>query len=151
MVLISQIIIGSSLSIEKLALKSTHLDLKWRRASCALTHSNVSTTRELTPPTQSNAYSGNTVSTKSSTPRNTLISGKLGENPSTLTRAKQENDFKRFKNLFSKRLQEQLPNQYYSWSQPWFWHHIYPRTIVDYSQIYPEFYESQRCPFIRGS
>jgi len=92
--------------------------LKQKRASYALTHSNVSTVRELTPLTQLNTHSGNTVSIKSGTPRNILISGKLGENSSALTRAKQENDFKRFKNLFSKCLQEQLPNQHYSQSQP---------------------------------
>jgi len=114
MVLISQIIIGSLLDVAKLTLKSTHLDLKQRRASHALTHSNVSTARELTPPTQSNAHSGNTVSTKSGIPRNMLISRKLGDNPSTLTRVKQKNDFKRFKNLFSKRSHKQLPNQHYS-------------------------------------
>ena len=151
MVLISWIIIGSLLGVAKLTLKLTHLDSKYRRASLALTCSNVSTARDLTLLTQSNAYSGNTVSTKSGTSRNMLISRKPGENPSTLTRVKQENDFKRLKNLFSKHSQEQLPNQYYPQSQPRFQHPIHPRTIVDYSQIHPEFYKSRRCPFIRGS
>jgi len=100
MVFISWIIIGSLLGVAKLTLKLTHLDLKCKRASLALTRSNVSTARDLTPLTQSNAHSGNTVSTKSGTPRNILISGKLEENLSALTRAKQENDFKRLKNLF---------------------------------------------------
>jgi len=85
MVLISWIIIRSLLGVAKLTLKSTHLDSKCRRANLALTHSNISTARDLTPPTQLNAHSGNTVSTKSGTPRNTLISGKLEENPSALT------------------------------------------------------------------
>ena len=133
MVLISWIIIGSLLGVAKLTLKLTYLDSKHRRVSLALTHSNVSTIRDLTPLTQLNAYSGNTISTKSSTPRNTLISRKPGENPSTLTRVKQENDFKRLKNLFSKCSQEQLPNQHYPQSQPRFQHPIHPRTIMDYS------------------
>jgi len=113
MVLISQIIIRSLLDVAKLTIKSTHLNSKHRRVSLALTHSNVSTVRDLTPLTQLNAHSGNTVSTKSGIPRNTFISRKLGENPSALTRAKHENDFKRLKNLFSKCSQEQLPNQHY--------------------------------------
>jgi len=80
MVLISQIIIGSLLDAAKLTLRSTHLDSKQRRASHTLTHSNISIARDLTLLTQLNVHSGNIVSTKSSTPRNMLISGKLGEN-----------------------------------------------------------------------
>jgi len=86
MVLISRIIIGSLLGVAKLTLKSTHLDLKQRRASHALTHSNVSTARDLTLPTQSNTHSGNTISTKSGTSRNMVISRKLGENTSVIRR-----------------------------------------------------------------
>ena len=73
-------IIRSLLSVAKLTLKSIYLDSKQRRASHALTHSNVSIARDLTLPTLSNVHSGNTVSTKSSTPRNMLIFRKLGEN-----------------------------------------------------------------------
>jgi len=88
MVLISQIIIGSLLGVAKLTLKLTHLDLKCKRVSLALTCSNVSTARDLTLLTQSNAHSGNTISTKSGTPRNMLISRKPGKNPSALTQVK---------------------------------------------------------------
>jgi len=80
MVPISQIIIRSLLGVAKLTLKLIHLDSKQRRASHALTHSNVSIVRNLTLPTQSNVHSGNTVSTTSGTPRNMLISRKLGKN-----------------------------------------------------------------------
>ena len=80
MVLILQIIIRSLLGVAKLTLRSTHLDSKQRRANCALTYSNISLARDLTTLTQSNVHSENTVSIESGTPRNMLISRKLGEN-----------------------------------------------------------------------
>ena len=151
MVFISWIIIKSLLGVAKLTLRSTHLDLKQKRVSHTLTHSNVSIARNLTLLTQSNVHSENTVSTKSSTSRNMLISRKLGVNQSALTWVTQENNFKRFKNLFTKHLQKQLFNQHYSQSQPRFWYLIHLRAIMDNSQIYPEFNEFQRYPFIRVS
>ena len=76
-----------------------------------------------------NVHSGNTTSIENGIQRNMLISGKLGENQHTLVWVKQENDFKRPTNLFSKCLQEQLPNQYHPWNQPRFQHLVHPRTI----------------------
>ena len=78
--LISLIIIRSLLGAVKLTLRSTHLDLKQRRMSHALTHSSISTTRAPILPTLLNAHFGSTISIKNGTPRNMLVMEHLDTN-----------------------------------------------------------------------
>ena len=71
-----------SLGAAKLTTSQIHPESKPRRAIFACICSNASTARDLMLLTLSNALSGNTASTRSSMPKNTLISGKLGETQS---------------------------------------------------------------------
>ena len=68
--------------VVKLTINLTLLDLKLRKTNHARTHSSVLIVRVLMMLTLSNALSGNTISTRSGTPKNMLNSGKLGEHQS---------------------------------------------------------------------
>jgi len=64
--------------VVKLMINLTLLNLKPRRANHAHTHSSLLIVRVLMVLTLLNTFSGNTISTRSGTPKNMLNSGKLG-------------------------------------------------------------------------
>ena len=100
------IIIASLYGVVKLMTIWTLPGLKLRGVNLALTHSNILITKDLTLLTWLNAPSGSITSIRSSTPKNTLNSGKPGELQSIQVWMKLNYDFKGIESLFIKHSKE---------------------------------------------
>ena len=109
----------------------THPDLKQRKGSHALIHSNVQIAEVIIKPIPICIYSGDIDSIESGNKRNMLRSMKTGSSRFVLWRtANLNNDCTKSQSIFTKCLEKLPYYQYHSWDSKPIWHHLHSRTSL---------------------
>ena len=107
----------------------THPNLKQRKGSHALIHSNAQIAEVITKPIPICIYSGDIDSIESGNKRNMLRSMKIGSSQFVLWGiANLNNDCTKSQSIFTKCSEKLSYCQYYSWDSKPIWHHLHPRT-----------------------